>query len=205
MSDAKFWDRAAPKYAKSKIGDMDAYAETLGRMRDILEPDHSVLELGCGTGSTALELAPGVKTYLGTDVSEGMIKIARAKQTDDLPAHLTFEVGTASDMPPGSYDAILALNLLHLVPTLEDDLRAIYQILPPGGLFIAKTGMLKDGAWFLRPLISVMRFFGKAPFVRRLSADEFKGLLIATGFEITEEISQPGIAPRLFTVVRKPG
>lgn len=205
MSDAKFWDRAAPKYAKDPISDPAAYATTLGRMRAILQPHHSVLELGCGTGSTALELAPGVKAYLGTDVSPGMINIARAKLTDDLPAKLSFAVAPAGDIPPGEFDAILALNLLHLVPTLEDDLAAIYAALPPDGLFIAKTGMLKDGSFFLRPVIAVMRLLGKAPFVRNLSAPEFKGLLRAAGFEITEDLIQPGIAPRLFTVARKPG
>jgi len=205
MTDAAFWDRAAAKYAKSKIGNADAYAETLGRMREILQPDHSVLEIGCGTGSTALELAPGVKTYTGTDVSSEMISIARAKLKDDLPANLAFEVAPAGAIPEGSYDAIVALNLLHLLSTLEADLRAIYAALPAGGLFIAKTGLIKDGAWFLRPMIPVMQFFGKAPFVRNLSAGELKGLLTATGFEITEEIHQKGIAPRLFTVAHKPG
>lgn len=204
MSDAAFWDRAAAKYAKYKMGDPDAYAHTLGRMREILQPDHTVLELGCGTGSTALELAPGVKAYTGTDVSSEMIKIARAKLTDDLPANLAFDVAPAGAIPDGSYDAIIALNLLHLLPALEADLRAIYDVLPPGGLFIAKTGLIKDGAWFLRPMIPVMRVLGKAPFVRNLSAGELIGLMTATGFEVVEEINQPGIAPRLFTVARKP-
>ena len=204
MSDAAFWDRAAAKYAKSKIGDADAYAQTLGRMRDILQPDHTVLELGCGTGSTALELAPGVKSYTGTDLSPEMIKIARAKLSPDLPANLAFEVAAAGDIPAGRFDAILALNLLHLVPTLEADLHTIYAALPPGGLFVSKTGLMKDGAKFLRPIIPVMQFFGKAPFVRNLSASELNGILIATGFETSEEIVQPGLVPRLFSVARKP-
>ncbi|SEV96386.1 Ubiquinone/menaquinone biosynthesis C-methylase UbiE [Cognatiyoonia koreensis] len=204
MSDTAFWDRAAPKYAKDPISDPAAYAATLGRMRHYLQPDHSVLELGCGTGSTALELAPGVRTYLGTDVSSGMIQIARGKLTDDMPADLNFAVGPANEIPAGDFDAILALNLLHLLPDLEAVVDKIYAALPAGGLFIAKTGLLKDGAWFLRPLIPLMQAVGKAPFVRRLSEQELRDLLGGAGFEIVEDIVQTGLAPRMFTVARKP-
>ncbi len=61
QNDAKFWDRAAPKYAASKIADTGGYERSLERMRALLNPDFTVLELGCGTGSTALRLAGGVQ------------------------------------------------------------------------------------------------------------------------------------------------
>lgn len=204
MTDAAFWNKAAPKYAKDPIGDMDAYAHTLGRLRDILQPDHKVLEIGCGTGSTALELAPGVATYIGTDVSSAMIDIARAKLNDDTPGDLTFEVAPAGDLPSGSFDAILALNLLHLLSDMEQVIAKVFATLPSGGHFIAKTGLLRDGAWFLRPIIPLMQLVGKAPYVRVLSAAELQKALTDAGFVIDEEILQPGIAPRLFTVARKP-
>lgn len=204
MTDAAFWDRIAPKYAKDKISDPDAYAVTLGRMREILQPDASVLELGCGTGSTAVELAPGVGQYLGTDVSPGMIKIARGKLDDTHPSDLTFEVAPAGELPAGDFDAILALNLLHLVPDLEEVIAKVYDALPRGGLFISKTGLLKDGNFLLGLAIPVMRLIGKAPYVRSMRHDEFVGMLTKAGFEITEELAQPGIAPRLFLVARKP-
>lgn len=204
MTDAAFWDRVAPKYAKDKISDLDAYAVTLGRMREILQPDASVLELGCGTGSTALELAPGVGRYVGTDVSPGMIKIARGKLDDTHPSDLTFEVSPAGTLPARHFDAILALNLLHLVPALEDVIAKVYATLPSGGLFISKTGLLKDGSWILGVAIPVMRLIGKAPYVRSLRQDAFLDMLTNAGFEITEHLTQPGIAPRIFVVARKP-
>lgn len=204
MSTAAFWDHAAPKYAKDPISDQAAYEVTLGRMRHYLQPDHHVIEIGCGTGSTALSLAPGVKTYQGTDVSAGMIAIAREKLDATTPQSLSFDVAPAAQIPDGPVDAILALNLFHLLPDLTQVLHNIYAALPPGGLLIAKTGLLKDGAWYLGLAIPVMQAIGKAPYVRRLSQAEAMAAFAQAGFEQVETLKQPGIAPRLFTVHRKP-
>ena len=70
MQDATlFWDRIAPKYAKSPVRDQQAYEATLARTRSYLGAEDKVLELGCGTGSTALILADAVAEYTATDLS----------------------------------------------------------------------------------------------------------------------------------------
>jgi len=204
MTDAAFWDKAAPKYAKDPISDMAGYTQTRDRIAQILQPHHAVLELGCGTGSTALELAAGVARYLGTDVSPQMIAIAQAKLTEQSPSQLSFAVQEAGAVPEGSHDVILALNVLHLLPDLEGVLRRIYQALPPGGVFIAKTGLLKDGLWILPWIIPVMRLVGKAPYVRNLGEAELLDMLKTVGFSVKETLVQPGMVPRLFTVAHKP-
>ncbi|MFT5799168.1 MAG: putative TPR repeat methyltransferase [Candidatus Azotimanducaceae bacterium] len=204
MSDAAFWDKAAEKYAKDAISDISAYEATRDRIGEILEPHHRILELGCGTGSTALELADMVASYVGTDVSPKMVAIAQSKQSSETPAQLSFEVHDAAELPSGPHDVILALNLLHLVPNLEDVLAQIYEALPSGGLLIAKTGLLQDGAWYLRLMIPVMRAIGKAPYVRNLSEVELLSLLNKTGFSTNETLVQGGMVPRMFTVSSKP-
>jgi ubiquinone/menaquinone biosynthesis C-methylase UbiE len=77
--DARFWDRIARKYARSAIADQAGYERTLERTRALLGPGDRVLELGCGTGTTALRLAGGVQDYVATDLSAGMIAIAKEK------------------------------------------------------------------------------------------------------------------------------
>jgi 2-polyprenyl-3-methyl-5-hydroxy-6-metoxy-1,4-benzoquinol methylase len=204
MKNASFWDKAADKYATDPISDMAGYEATRDHMRALLQPHHRVLELGCGTGTTALELAGEVASYTATDVSARMIEIARAKLSDDTPDTLTFMVGDADEVTKGTCDVILALNLLHLLPSPQEVLAQVFQMLPPGGLFISKTPLLRDGAWFLPWIIPVMRAVGKAPYVRCLRDAELRDLLEQTGFELTETLIQAGTVPRLFCVARKP-
>lgn len=204
MSDAAFWDKIAPKYAKDPISDLKSYNVTLDRIKAILQPHHRVLEIGCGTGSTALQLADGVDRYIGTDVSGGMIAIAQDKLSASTPDHLRFATHAAEDMPAAPHDVILALNLLHLVPNMEEVLDRAYEALPSGGVLITKTPLLKDGMWFLRPMVKLMKAIGKAPFVSFFTGAELKTQMGEAGFEIIETLDQPGLAPRIFTVARKP-
>ena len=141
-NDARFWDRSARRYAAAAVSDPRGYERTLRRTRELLEENDHVLELGCGTGSTALRLADGVASYLGTDFSPAMIAIAQEKLAAAPVAALSFLAATAEDpaLRAGQYDAVLAFNYLHLVRDLPGTLRRIHALLADGGLFISRRG-----------------------------------------------------------------
>lgn len=207
MDTAKFWDRAARKYAAAPIRDMASYEYTLERTRSYLRPDHRVLELGCGTGSTALLLADAVAAYTGTDISSEMIAIAREKAKTG-PAGLAFEVAGAGDAArgPARYDVVLALNLLHLVPAPEAVLRDIHDRLPAGGLVISKTVCLAEPSIGLKrfafaALIPLMRAVGKAPFVQRFTFAGLERMIDAAGFDLIETGTGPSMSR--YIVARK--
>ncbi|MEM8555415.1 MAG: class I SAM-dependent methyltransferase [Pseudomonadota bacterium] len=203
MDTADFWDKAAEKYAKSKIRDMAGYEETLGRMKALLRPQDSVVEIGCGTGSTALELAGSVASYTGTDISPKMIEIAKSKQGPSTPQNLQFEVTKADASLPQGTSVVLALNLLHLLPDLDATLNHLHNSLPPSGRLIAKTVLLKEGAWYISMLLPLLKAIGKAPPIVRLSQSDVMKALETAGFEVSETIHQGGAVPRLFTVASK--
>ena len=99
-----FWDKNAEKYSRSPVKNVPAYERTLERTRSYLSADDEVLELGCGTGSTALLLADAVKHITGSDISANMIGIARAKAQDKKTANVTFVQATVTDgkLPDGT-------------------------------------------------------------------------------------------------------
>jgi ubiquinone/menaquinone biosynthesis C-methylase UbiE len=210
----KFWDKAARKYAASPIGNQAAYEKTLERTTEHLGPEDSVLELGCGTGSTALLLAGNVKSYLATDFAPGMIEIANEKlvaEKSDGKDHqglgfLTADAFSESVQLPddktGGYDAILAYNFFHLVENPEDLLARVRDLLKPGGLYISKTVCLKDRAWLFVPMIKAMQIFRKAPFVSVLSFQNVEDTIRQAGFEIIETGTYPEPRSR-FVVARK--
>ena len=202
---AAFWDRVAEKYAASPVRDEAAYAQTLERVRAHLGPEDSVLELGCGTGTTALKLAGGVKSYLATDVSAQMLRIAEARRVEAGAQNLSFTVATAQDQAIADrrYDAVLAFNLLHLLPDAPGAIRRVHELLAPGGLFISKTPCLRKRAWLFGPLIWVMRLFGKAPKVVFLGVEELDDMMRAAGFEIEETGLYPPSTGSRFIVARK--
>ena len=138
---AKFWDKIAEKYAKSPIADEESYRYTLERTRSYLSPDDNILEVGCGTGSTALLLAGDAGRITASDLSGNMARIGAEKARDQGVSNVTFVTAGLFDgaIENGRWDAVLAFNFLHLLEDLPAAVGRINGLLKPGGLFISKT------------------------------------------------------------------
>ncbi len=209
MTDAaKFWDKIAPKYAQDPIKDMSAYEYTRGRTASYLTQDSRVLEIGCGTGSTALELAPFAREIVGTDISPAMIEIAAQKARTAGISTVDFRAMTAQDASKltEGFDVVTGFNLFHLVENAEDVFGNIHRLLPSGGYFISKTACLADPSvglkrFAFKPLIAVMRLFGKAPYVRSFTHRELESAITFAGFEIIETGNFPALSR--YIVARK--
>lgn len=206
---AKFWDGIAVKYAKSKIRDPEGYHFTLERTRSYLGRDDKVLEIGAGTGSTALELAPVVGHITATDVSPEMTRIGKAKADEQGVNNVEFRVADAKlGGVTGRYDAILAHNVLHLVEDLPGVLDRVHELLVPGGVFISKTFCkpARGGPWFyyaMRLALPLMQLVGKAPYVAIMRIEELEALLTAHGFKIVESGNFPAKELRRYIVARR--
>jgi len=206
-NDQAFWDRLAPKYRTQPISNEAAYEQTLDRLVSYLAPEHRVLELGCGTGGTALRLAPHVHSIVATDFAQGMIDQARAR---DAAPNVSFLRGDVyhPDLEPGVFDVVIGFNLFHLVRDRAAQLRRVADLLPRGGLFISKTpciGAPRLGFKFglIRALLPLMQLVGKAPFVSRLTVAQLERDIVAAGFEIVETGLYPDLPPNRFVVARR--
>ena len=201
-----FWDNTAAKYAASPVKNQQAYEATLARTRSYLTKDDTVLELGCGTGTTALLLADSVKHIVATDISANMIDIAQEKATDQRATNVTFRQAELFEAARAerTYDVVMAFNLLHLVEDTEAAMRRFNELLKPGGLFISKTICLGESRMPWMAVIFVMRLFGFAPFVRSLKIAELEAMVADAGFQIIETGLYPANRANRFIVAKKP-
>ena len=122
VTPAEFWDRVAPRYSQQPISDTESYARKLAETQALMRPDMRVLELGCGTGSTALKHAPHVSHIDATDVSATMIAIAREKAEQAGINPIDFLIVEA--MIPTSF--VISQNAVI-------DVSPPMRLLPPGG------------------------------------------------------------------------
>lgn len=205
-NDPRFWDRIARKYAADPIADMAGYEKTLERTRSYLGSGDTVLEFGCGTGSTALRLAPHVGQMIASDISGEMIAIAREKAEAQGCSNVTFSAAPLIDgtVAEASLDAVLAYSVLHLVADRRALLARVRGMLKPGGLFISKTPCLSEMNPLIRIALPLMQLIRKAPYVEFFSGEDLEADMIASGFSIVEKgrHATKGKDIRLFLVAR---
>ncbi len=207
-SEAQFWDRAARKYAGMRISDMAGYERTLERTLELLNPGDRVLEIGCGTGTTALRIAPHVQQMIASDISGTMIEIAREKALAQDCKNIDFHVAGAAAVLAAyaTIDAALAFSVLHLLRNRPAAYSTILRALKPGGLFISKTPCLSEMNVLIRLAVPVMKLIGKAPPVDFFRGEQLESEIAASGFEIVET-GRHGSGrrdARIFIVARKP-
>lgn len=209
MNDSKdtsaFWDRVAQRYARMTLRNPAAYEQTLNLVKAHLRPDFNVLELGCGTGTTALRLAPFVAQYDASDYSAAMIAIAAEKKTAEAADNLTLHVARSGDgsLPRGPFDMVVGFNILHLLPDRSVAFAEVHDLLRPGGLFMSKTPCLGGAYRLAAPLVALLRLFGKAPQFTFLSPDALERDITNAGFTIRARGAHPEGSVRHYIVAEK--
>jgi len=203
---SKFWDRMAKGYAKRPIGDEDAYRKKLQITREYLKPDMEVLEFGCGTGSAAIAHAAYVKHIQATDISAKMLEIAQSKVDAANIENVTFEQSSIDEFaaPDQSFDAVLALNILHLLEDRNEVISRVHRMLNPGGVFVSNTVCLADTMNIFRFIAPVGEFLGLLPLVNVFTTQGLVESLTSAGFEIDQQWRPPK-AMTVFIVARKAG
>ena len=181
-----------------------------------------ILEVGGGTGSVTGELLPLLPrenvTYVFTDVSP--LFVARAR--DRFGSYAGFEARPfdvtrapgPQKLEPGSFDIVIASNVLHATPDLRQSLSNTRSALAPGGMLVALEGVLPqrfgdltvgmtDGWWSfsdteLRPDYAL------------LDTDRWMRVLSITGYEAAtafpQTVAEAGgvLAQQRVLLARKP-
>lgn len=209
-ADAAFWNKLADKYSRQPLTNPEAFERKIEVTQSRMRPEHVVLDIGCGTGSLALRLAPSAAHVHGLDLSSDMLRIANGKARAQAVPNVTFHVGPFDDsfttFGDQSLDGICAFSILHLVEDRVAALQRIHRLLKPGGFFVSSTVCLAESRVPYGALITMMRWVGKAPrvvslFTKRTLEDEIR----ATGFVDLIQPDVGGAADTAFVVGTKAG
>lgn len=120
-----------------------AFVSELGKgVLSLLHPRRSerIIDLGCGTGDLAVEIAAGGATVVGVDASEDMLRRARDKWSAAFP-DIRFEKADILDLSRYSgFNAAFSNATLHWIKEAEQAAKQIAGVLKPGGRFVAEFG-----------------------------------------------------------------
>lgn len=131
------------------------YGEGVLALLEAKKGEH-ILDVGCGTGDLAYQLASQGVDVLGIDASKNMVAQAQQK----YPAQ-TFQQLDVTNLPfYEQFDAVFSNATLHWVKDKEAAILNIYQSLKPGGRFVAEFGGAENVMTIMRALIEQMHRYG---------------------------------------------
>jgi ubiquinone/menaquinone biosynthesis C-methylase UbiE len=132
---AEFWSRVAEKY--DDVADLQIGGKTRSLLRERLAREGQlgrVVEFGCGTGFYTEVLARKSDTLLATDISPGMLELAKRRVK---AANVTFQTEDCqrTSLPDGRFDAAFISLVIHFTEPGRTVVE-MHRILRPGGTLI---------------------------------------------------------------------
>ncbi len=170
-----------------------ARKRSLSVLLKAFKPGDRVLEIGCGTGIEALQLARRGIKIVATDAAPGMISTLSAKLSEGGSAHELAEMIEPVLVPAqdlgdlvvrygaGAFDgAYSSMGPLNCIPDLQPVAGALARLVRPGGrvvLSLLNRYCLWETAWYMRALqpgLAFRRWGGEAEATSRPDWQEEK-------------------------------
>lgn len=202
---AATYNAAADHFDDGPLAFWDRYGErTVERLK--LAPGATVLDVGCGSGASAIPAARQVGPkgrVIGVDLAERLLGLAQAKAAGQKLLNVEFRRGDMEDLDfqPRDFDAVVCVFAIFFVPDMATQVRKLWQLVRPGGqLAITTWGprMFEPGsaAWWaavrqfrpdLQPTVS--------PWERITTPAAVRQLLVDAGIRDAEVVAEEGQQP----------
>ena len=166
----------------------------------------TLLDVGCGTGASAIPAAEKVGAgghVIGVDLAAKLLDLAREKAARHHLNNITFRLGdmTALGFPDANFDAIISVFSIFFVPEMDAAIRELWRMVKPGGSLAITTW----GPDFFAPVYAVWReavrmerpdlYSAFNPWDRITSPDALDELLRSCGIKDTQITLESGNQP----------
>jgi SAM-dependent methyltransferase len=88
------------------------------------------IDVGCGSGHAAERLATDFEYVLGVDLSEPMVRIARAKRARE---NVEYRVADLFEVDDDGFDLVYSRTMMHHLPDYRAGLEQLKSLVRPGG------------------------------------------------------------------------
>lgn len=154
-----------------------------------------ILEVAAGTGLVTPTLAHAAKEVVSTDYAEAMVARLVLRVVDEALGNVRCERADlyALRFEPASFDAVVAANVLHLVPDLPGALAALRRVLKPGGRLVVPTFCHDETglSWLVSRALALTGFPGH----RRFTFRSLQASLEGAGLRVKRTELLPGLIP----------
>ena len=154
--EASFWDEIYKGHGVTEIIHQErlrvilTLADKFGRT-----PSGRWLDVGCGAGLAAVELARRGHAMQALDSVLEMVRLTRTRATKEgLDSLVKCELGDVQALPfaDETFSMVIAAGVLPWLPSIDGAVREMCRVLEPGGHLIVSVNNRWGLSWFLDPL-----------------------------------------------------
>ena len=200
-----FWDRVACVY--------DIFANVINRkanralcaaVAEQISPTDAVLECACGTGLLTGVIAPRCGSLVATDFSAQMLK--RAEKKYGKYGNVRFERADITQLSyaDGSFDTVVAANVIHLLDDPYAALRELDRVCRAGGRIIIPTYMNLTEQGRTNGVSNAIGMAG-ADFKHEFTPESYKRFFADAGYTDVSYILCRGRIPCVAAIIGKDG
>ena len=198
-----FWDNVAGVYdVFVNVINGKTHQQLRRIVSSLIEPDDTVLECACGTGLLSAVIAPKCRQLTATDFSEKMLK--KAEKNCRSFRNITYAQAdiTALSFADGSFDKVVAGNVIHLLDNPVTALRELNRVCKDGGMLIIPTYMNKDDKGKTSGFTGAVGKAG-ADFKRQFTVESYRQFFLDAGYPDVKVSLADGRIPCAAAVMRK--
>ncbi len=177
---------------------------TWGLTHIAIQPDYTILDVGCGGGKTVnrlAEMTPQGKVF-GVDYSPDMVAYAKklnCKLVEQGRVKIVEGSADKTELPDGFFDLVTACETYYFWPNLPAAFEEILRVLKPNGTFLIISEMVKDGVSDVKRADLI-----KKTHVQLVKLDDIVSMLGSVGFVDVEVNRKPDSAWNTVTAKKPP-